>query len=91
MDSHVTRHLPVICYRYKIENGQYATEDLHKYCKMVVRKCETDFVVNLPYRGEFALRVYKLDDNYEPTNVCNYLFTDANDYHKREVRFSEMA
>lgn len=52
---------------------------------MIVRKSEIDFVVNLPLRGEFALRIYKLDEKMEATNVCNYLFTDAGDDHRREV------
>lgn len=55
---------------------------------MVMRKNEVDFVVKLPSAGEYALRIYQVDEQGERHNVCNYLFTDSNEGRSREVRAS---
>ncbi|XP_060594103.1 hillarin-like [Ruditapes philippinarum] len=76
---------------HEIESTGSESEDLQHYCKMMVRKSEIDFIINLPSSGEFALRIYKVDELGERQNVCNYLFIDSDDGRKRENVFQRKA
>ncbi|XP_045216355.2 hillarin-like [Mercenaria mercenaria] len=76
---------------HEIEQTGKESEYLHRYCKMVIRKSEVDFVINLPSSGEYALRIYKVDELGERHNVCNYLFTDSDEGRKRENVFQRKA
>ncbi|KAL4227722.1 hypothetical protein ACF0H5_013157 [Mactra antiquata] len=89
-EEHVIKFLVTekMQYSHAVEHTGIESEDLHDNCKVIRRKSEVDFIVTIPSPGEYALRIYKVDDQGEDHNICNYLFIES---YKRENLFQRKA
>ena len=70
----------------ELEGAVLSPDELAKYIKRTYRGNEIDFVFNIPFSGEYLLKIFIVDDNDVRDKVCVYWLTDADDTKMREVR-----
>ena len=70
----------------ELEGAVLSSEELADYVKKSAHKNEIDFTFNLPFSGEYLLKIFVVDELEENEKVCVYWLTDADDTKTREVR-----
>ena len=72
----------------ELEGAVLSPEELAEYVKKTIHKNEMDFIFNLPFSGEYLLKIFVVDESEQNEKVCVYWLTDADDTKTREVRGS---
>ena len=73
----------------ELEGAVLSPEELAEYVKKTIHKNEMDFIFNLPFSGEYLLKIFVVDESEQNEKVCVYWLTDADDTKTREVRDHE--